>query len=61
MPAKVFLMRIWPGWRVGTGWEVVYSKTEAGPVLGVRIAAMVEGIEVDILRVLFFTRLGVEW
>jgi hypothetical protein len=60
MPAKVFLTRIWPGWRVGMGWEVVYSKTEAGPVLGVRIAAIVEGIEVDIFRVLIFAWLGVE-
>jgi hypothetical protein len=39
---------------------VVYSRTEAGPVLGVRTAAMVEGME-DILRVLVFTWFGVGW
>jgi hypothetical protein len=51
VPAKVFLTRIWPGCRVGTGALVVYSKTEGGPVLGVRIAAIVVGgFEVDMLR-----------
>ena len=43
------------------GWEVVYSRTEAGPVSGVRIAAMVEGMAEDILRALVFTWLGVGW
>ena len=51
MPAKVFFTSTWPGCREGSGWSVLYSKTEGGPVLGVRIADMVLGAEVAILQV----------
>lgn len=62
MPLKVFLIRIWPGCRVGRGWVSVYWSLEESPVSGRRTARILEGRE-DIVVVVWWKgrAVGVSW